>query len=68
MRKGDKLTAITSVCTHKKCHVKPDTDHFKCPCHPSQYSLDGKVIHGTGEVLPLVHYGVFGEGREFDCG
>jgi cytochrome b6-f complex iron-sulfur subunit len=59
VKNGNKVFAETSICSHKKCHVKPDPsgDHFKCPCHPSQYSFDGKVLHGPAKVA-LVHYGV----------
>jgi cytochrome b6-f complex iron-sulfur subunit len=57
VKTGSKVFAVTSVCTHKGCHVKPADDHFKCPCHPSQFSLDGKVIHGPAKKA-LVHYGV----------
>jgi Rieske Fe-S protein len=39
------IRALDSVCTHKQCTVeyKPDQKKIVCPCHGSQYSLDGRV-------------------------
>ncbi len=39
--------AISTVCTHLGCIVKKEENGFICPCHGSQYNLDGKVIQGA---------------------
>jgi Rieske Fe-S protein len=48
MRDGDKLRAYSTVCPHLGCAVdyEGDTTKFKCPCHKSVFSTDGKVEGG----------------------
>jgi quinol---cytochrome c reductase iron-sulfur subunit, bacillus type len=48
MREGDKLRAYSSVCPHLGCAVDfdPDVTKFKCPCHHSVFTLEGKVEGG----------------------
>jgi menaquinol-cytochrome c reductase iron-sulfur subunit len=48
LREGEKLTAYSSVCPHLGCAVdfEPDVTKFKCPCHHSAFTLDGKVEGG----------------------
>jgi len=43
-----KLEALSAVCPHLGCAVDYDTDvtKFKCPCHHSEFNLDGKVEGG----------------------
>jgi cytochrome b6-f complex iron-sulfur subunit len=38
--------AISTVCTHLGCIVKPSATGFDCPCHGSKFAADGKVIRG----------------------
>jgi cytochrome b6-f complex iron-sulfur subunit len=38
--------AISTVCTHLGCIVKPQADGFHCPCHGSRFSPDGTVTKG----------------------
>lgn len=38
--------AISTVCTHLGCIVKPAADGFHCPCHGSRFAPDGTVISG----------------------
>lgn len=42
------LVALYGVCTHLGCLPKWDTGtvRFNCPCHGSQYELDGRFITG----------------------
>jgi Rieske Fe-S protein len=51
--------AIAAKCTHKGCIIGYDADNkrFECPCHGSQYGLDGSVLHGP-TVKPLQAYSV----------
>ncbi|HOV73249.1 MAG TPA: ubiquinol-cytochrome c reductase iron-sulfur subunit [Candidatus Hydrogenedentes bacterium] len=40
------VAALSLVCTHLGCIVAESPDGFKCPCHGSQFSHDGKVVGG----------------------
>jgi cytochrome b6-f complex iron-sulfur subunit len=46
--RGDKggLYALSIVCTHLGCIVKPSETGFDCPCHGSRYKPDGTVVRG----------------------
>jgi quinol---cytochrome c reductase iron-sulfur subunit, bacillus type len=48
VREGDKLRAYSTVCPHLGCAVDYDGDatKFKCPCHKSVFTVDGKVEGG----------------------
>jgi len=52
------IHAMTTVCTHLGCTVGvPVGTHITCPCHGSQYDLQGGNLIGPA-TLPLVHYSV----------
>jgi Rieske Fe-S protein len=38
--------AISAICSHKSCAIawKADDKCFRCPCHGSKFSTDGKVM------------------------
>lgn len=38
--------AVSLVCTHLGCIVKPSTTGFDCPCHGSRFAPDGSVLKG----------------------
>lgn len=42
----DSLVTLYGVCTHLGCLPKWQTDRFACPCHGSQFQLDGEYITG----------------------
>lgn len=44
--------AISLICTHLGCVVKPGASGFECPCHGSQFGGDGAVTKGPAP-LPL---------------
>jgi len=46
--KNNKLLALDSHCTHMGCIVNydPDKNIFICPCHGSEYNIDGVNIRG----------------------
>jgi Rieske Fe-S protein len=47
IRQGDKLVALSSYCTHRKCKLKAERDHsFYCKCHGSTFDPGGKVTQG----------------------
>ncbi len=46
-RAPNKFTALSTTCTHEGCPVNPPVGGvIHCPCHGSEYNLDGTVIHG----------------------
>jgi len=54
-RDGDgQLHAVSATCTHVGCivHFNPYERCWDCPCHGSQFAIDGKVLAGPA-VKPL---------------
>lgn len=45
-RDSDGVYAISRVCTHLGCIVKPTDAGFECPCHGSRYDSNGVVTKG----------------------
>lgn len=45
-RDGEGVYAVSTICTHLGCVVKPNPDGFECPCHGSRFALDGTVMRG----------------------
>ncbi len=60
-REGNRVYAISTICTHLGCIVKPIDDGFDCPCHGSKFAKDGAVLKGPAPTgLPwyeLKHLG-----------
>lgn len=56
IRQGDKLFALSSVCTHRRCLVDVEPDRsFLCPCHGSTFNPDGRIKHGPAKrALPIL--------------
>jgi Rieske Fe-S protein len=50
------LRALGITCPHLGCYYNFDDGlkHFLCPCHGSQFALDGRVLHGPA-TSPLSH-------------
>jgi len=48
--------AMSSECNHASCSVEREGEKFVCPCHGSEYQLDGSLIEGpaTRSLLPFV--------------
>jgi Rieske Fe-S protein len=55
IRQGDKLFAISSYCTHRKCKLSAEADRsFYCPCHGSTFDSNGHVTKGPARLdLPV---------------
>ena len=50
--------AMSMQCTHEGCPVRPPVlGVITCPCHGSQYDLEGRVRQGPAQ-LPLARYAV----------
>ncbi len=62
--KSGNLIAVNPTCTHKGCTVewKADTKKFICPCHKSEFGVDGKVQKGPADK-PLGKYATKIEGN-----
>lgn len=45
-RTGDGIYAVSLICTHLGCIVKPLANGFECPCHGSVFGPDGGVRKG----------------------
>jgi cytochrome b6-f complex iron-sulfur subunit len=43
------FAAVNLICRHKGCTVEFNGEKFVCPCHGSQYAIDGTVIHGPAQ-------------------
>ncbi len=50
IRRGGKLEALSSICTHRRCKLSVDSDNsFYCHCHGSTFDPDGKVTDGPAK-------------------
>jgi cytochrome b6-f complex iron-sulfur subunit len=49
--KAENLKAVNPTCTHAGCTVgwKAEAKKFVCPCHGSEYGIDGKVQKGPAK-------------------
>jgi cytochrome b6-f complex iron-sulfur subunit len=55
------IHAVSTVCTHLGCIVKPTTAGFECPCHGSRFASDGTVTGGPAPApLPWLDVTVTG--------
>ncbi len=45
-RDAEGVYAISTICTHLGCVVKPGAEGFECPCHGSRFKPDGAVSRG----------------------
>lgn len=41
VRRGDKVDAFNVTCPHLGCAIALEDDTFSCPCHDSDFALDG---------------------------
>jgi Rieske Fe-S protein len=57
IRRGEKLFALSAICTHRKCKLTAELDRsFYCKCHGSTFDPAGHVTEGPAKrdlpVLP----------------
>lgn len=45
-RDAEGVYAVSTICTHLGCVVKPNPEGFECPCHGSRFAHDGEVTKG----------------------
>ena len=59
---------FSTVCPHKGCDVsKVENGTIDCPCHGSQFNLDGAVVHGPADK-PLTAKAVTVQGDSIVAG
>jgi Rieske Fe-S protein len=58
---SERFVALLTRCTHRGCQVDPQGARLVCPCHGSEYDLDGAVLEGPAE-RPLRAYPAVREG------
>jgi len=54
---GSEYVVLAAACTHFGCGViyEAGSSCLECPCHGSEFALDGGVLRGPAE-LPLAQY------------
>jgi nitrite reductase/ring-hydroxylating ferredoxin subunit len=66
-RRGETVTAVTSICTHLPCELLWNGGHglLDCSCHPASFTPDGKSTDPTYPLPTLnqVHVRVTTAGR-----
>lgn len=40
---------LSKVCPHAGCNVDYNGENFVCPCHGSEFNIQGEVIHGPAK-------------------
>jgi Rieske Fe-S protein len=65
IRQGDKLFALSAICTHKRCKLDVEPNRsFYCPCHGSTFDPNGHVTEGPARHdLPVLATSVNGNGE-----
>lgn len=43
------LAAMSLVCTHQSCLLNTEVNGFRCPCHGSFFTREGRVTSGPAE-------------------
>lgn len=62
-RDAEGVYAVSTICTHLGCVVKPGPGGFQCPCHGSHFAPDGAVLKGPApKPLPWLSVSSAGEG------
>jgi len=45
----NKYVSSLLMCTHQKCELNVAAGQYSCPCHGSEFSINGKVLEGPAE-------------------
>lgn len=68
-RDTEGVYAVSTICTHLGCVVKPNAEGFECPCHGSRFANDGSVTRGPApRALPWLKCSVSGGAITVDEG
>lgn len=49
-RDAQGVYAVSLICTHLGCIVRPTAEGFECPCHGSRFAPDGSVVKGPAPL------------------
>ena len=60
---GGEVFAVLASCTHRGCQPEPVGARLVCPCHGSEFALDGRLLQGPAE-RPLTRYEVTVDGGD----
>ncbi|MBL8176152.1 MAG: Rieske 2Fe-2S domain-containing protein [Bryobacterales bacterium] len=63
-RDTEGVYAVSTICTHLGCVVKPNAEGFECPCHGSRFTHDGTVAKGPAP-RPLPWLKITGKENQF---
>jgi Rieske Fe-S protein len=71
---GGELRAVSGICTHMGCRVRPAADRreLRCLCHRSRFDVSGRVLEGLAPAplpaieLRLAHGRVYALGTKED--
>ncbi|HKK41596.1 MAG TPA: ubiquinol-cytochrome c reductase iron-sulfur subunit [Bacteroidales bacterium] len=64
----EQTTVFSAHCTHLGCLInKKEGDRLICPCHGSEYNLDGKVIKGPAwKGLVIIPFKITSDGNHIE--
>jgi Rieske Fe-S protein len=63
------IYAVSTICTHLGCVVKPNAEGFECPCHGSRFASNGEVTKGPApRALPWLKVSISGGTATIDEG
>lgn len=66
---SDGVHAVSTICTHLGCVIKPNPEGFECPCHGSRFAKNGEVTKGPApQPLPWLKVTVSGGNVTVDEG
>lgn len=70
VNQNNSITVLSSHCTHLGCKIsKIEQGNFICPCHGSEYDLQGKVIKGPAHKnLEIIPSKIVNEGKTIEVG
>ena len=57
VREGDRLYALSAICTHQACPLTATSKQILCGCHGSKFTRQGEVTNGPATVS-LPRFGV----------
>lgn len=66
-RAGEDYNAMSAECNHFGCDVELKGEKFVCPCHDSEFGLDGALLQGPASE-PLLPFTATADGEELTIG